>query len=146
MPNLYCTLYCTVLYRNLSFRCTYITLHSYYYYIAITVLLLLLRLRFRQLPAPLIRDRYGPLCPFAIEIEIEIDMIQYAAAQELTNWDCIAGDGDCGTTFKRGAEALIADLEAGRLPQGDLRMLLRALSDRFAPRSGSGIGSNSCCV
>lgn len=48
----------------------------------------------------------------------------------MTEWDCIAGDGDCGTTFKRGAEALMADLEAGRLPEGDLRMLLRALSDR----------------
>lgn len=50
--------------------------------------------------------------------------------QELTRWDTIAGDGDCGTTFRRGAEALIADLDAGRLPKGDLRALLRGLSDR----------------
>lgn len=50
----------------------------------------------------------------------------------MTKWDCVAGDGDCGTTFKRGAEALIADLEAGRLPEGDLCMLLRALSDRYS--------------
>lgn len=51
--------------------------------------------------------------------------------QELTKWDCIAGDGDCGTTFKRGAEALLADLDDGRLPKEDLRVLLRALSDRY---------------
>ena len=60
--------------------------------------------------------------------------------QELTKWDCIAGDGDCGTTFKRGAEALITDLEAGRLPEGDLRMLLRALSDRWARGMNASIG------
>lgn len=50
--------------------------------------------------------------------------------QELTKWDSIAGDGDCGTTFKRGAEALIAVLDAGHLPKADLRALLRALSER----------------
>ena len=52
------------------------------------------------------------------------------ANQELTRWDCIAGDGDCGATFKRGAEALLADLDGTRLPREDLRALLRALSDR----------------
>eukprot|EP00903_Cladosiphon_okamuranus_P013498 g12572.t1 len=63
-----------------------------------------------------------------------------ASEPELTKWDCIAGDGDCGTTFKRGAEALLANLEAGRLPKGDLRMLLRALSDSVAESMGGTIG------
>lgn len=52
--------------------------------------------------------------------------------QVLTRWDSIAGDGDCGTTFKRGAEALIAALDASHLPKADLCALLRALSERFA--------------
>ena len=53
------------------------------------------------------------------------------AKQELTEWDCIAGDGDCGATFKRGAEAIIAALDANRLPKDDLRSLLRAVSDTW---------------
>lgn len=51
--------------------------------------------------------------------------------QELTEWDKIAGDGDCGTTFSRGAQALVAALDADGLPKEDLRALLRALSDRW---------------
>lgn len=59
------------------------------------------------------------------------------APQELTKWDCIAGDGDCGTTFKRGAEALLADVEAEHLPKEDLRALLKALSERLAELASS---------
>lgn len=57
-------------------------------------------------------------------------VVLFSIIQELTKWDCLAGDGDCGTTFKRGAEALIAALDASTLPKGDLRTLLRALSKR----------------
>lgn len=34
-------------------------------------------------------------------------------------------------TFKKGAEALITALDAGLLPQDDLRLFLRALSDMY---------------
>ncbi|CAM9382406.1 unnamed protein product [Laminaria digitata] len=63
-----------------------------------------------------------------------------AAEPELTKWDCIAGDGDCGTTFKRGAEALLDDLDGGRLPKEDLRTLLRALSDSVGESMGGTMG------
>lgn len=33
-----------------------------------------------------------------------------AAEEQLTAWDAAAGDGDCGTTMKRGAEQVTADL------------------------------------
>ncbi|CAM9723326.1 unnamed protein product [Ectocarpus sp. 12 AP-2014] len=63
-----------------------------------------------------------------------------AAEPELTKWDCIAGDGDCGTTFKRGAEAVLTELEAGRLPTRDLRALLRSLSDSVGESMGGTMG------
>lgn len=31
---------------------------------------------------------------------------------KLTEWDQKSGDGDCGQTFKKGAEAILADLDA----------------------------------
>lgn len=61
--------------------------------------------------------------------------------QELTEWDTIAGDGDCGDTLKRGAQAVLSALQDDRsgassassgssraLRLGDLRHLLRDLS------------------
>ncbi|CAM9253871.1 unnamed protein product [Scytosiphon promiscuus] len=63
-----------------------------------------------------------------------------AAEPELTEWDKIAGDGDCGTTFSRGAEALVTALDAGRLPKDDLRALLRALSDSVGESMGGTMG------
>lgn len=69
--------------------------------------------------------------------------------QELTEWDSVCGDGDCGTTFKRGAEGILSALDAGKLPGDDLAGLLRALSERWAfrdappsPRASKG-GSGS---
>eukprot|EP00752_Nemacystus_decipiens_P007043 g6316.t1 len=86
----------------------------------------------------------GGICPGQwVTVEKAIRAVAtalIASEPELTKWDCIAGDGDCGTTFKRGAEALVADLEAGRLPEGDLRMLLRALSDSVAESMGGTMG------
>ncbi|CAM9134801.1 unnamed protein product [Pylaiella littoralis] len=62
------------------------------------------------------------------------------AEPELTKWDCIAGDGDCGTTFRRGAEALLADLEADRLPKEDLSALLKGLSNSVGESMGGTMG------
>ncbi|TIB18943.1 hypothetical protein E3P92_00343 [Wallemia ichthyophaga] len=39
-----------------------------------------------------------------------------AAEPDLTHWDTLVGDGDCGTTFSGGASAIKAALAADRLP------------------------------
>ncbi|CAM9468320.1 unnamed protein product, partial [Phaeothamnion confervicola] len=55
-----------------------------------------------------------------------------AAEPELTRWDTVAGDGDCGITFMRGAEWLLNQAWL-LLPPTDLAALLGAL--------GSGLGA-----
>ncbi|CAM9573556.1 unnamed protein product [Chrysoparadoxa australica] len=49
------------------------------------------------------------------------------AEADLTAWDTIAGDGDCGVTFARGAATLKAALAAGKIPLDSLALLLRSV-------------------
>ncbi|RLN98207.1 hypothetical protein BBJ28_00000051 [Nothophytophthora sp. Chile5] len=58
---------------------------------------------------------------------------------ELTNWDSKVGDGDCGTTFKTAAEAILVDLKA-HYPLNDPTLTLRALADSVARSAGGTSG------
>ncbi|KAF4319209.1 hypothetical protein G195_006823 [Phytophthora kernoviae 00238/432] len=58
---------------------------------------------------------------------------------ELTNWDTKVGDGDCGTTFKNAAEAILEDLQA-HYPLNDATLTLRALADSVGRSAGGTSG------
>eukprot|EP00644_Phytophthora_capsici_P001493 jgi/Phyca11/505024/fgenesh2_kg.PHYCAscaffold_10_\ len=58
---------------------------------------------------------------------------------QLTNWDTKVGDGDCGTTFKSAAEAVLADLKA-HYPLNDATQTLRALADSVGRSAGGTSG------
>ncbi|EEY69770.1 dihydroxyacetone kinase, putative [Phytophthora infestans T30-4] len=58
---------------------------------------------------------------------------------QLTNWDTKVGDGDCGTTFKNAAEAIVADLKA-HYPLNDATQTLRALADSVGRSAGGTSG------
>jgi dihydroxyacetone kinase len=58
----------------------------------------------------------------------------------LTKWDLIAGDGDCGITLKRGADALAAALFAETLPFTSGPALLVAIADLVSASTGGTSG------
>ncbi|KAG3112994.1 putative 3,4-dihydroxy-2-butanone kinase [Phytophthora idaei] len=58
---------------------------------------------------------------------------------QLTNWDTKVGDGDCGTTFKNAAEAILVDLKA-HYPLNDATQTLRALADSVGRSAGGTSG------
>ncbi|KAF1790895.1 DhaL domain [Phytophthora cactorum] len=58
---------------------------------------------------------------------------------QLTNWDTKVGDGDCGTTFKNAAEAILVDLKA-HYPLNDASQTLRALADSVGRSAGGTSG------
>ncbi|KAG5181145.1 Dihydroxyacetone/glycerone kinase [Tribonema minus] len=64
-----------------------------------------------------------------------------AAEPELTKWDSIAGDGDCGETFRRGAQALLS-ADASAVPRNDLAGLLRGV----AAVAGGAMGGTSGAI
>lgn len=64
------------------------------------------------------------------------------AAEEpnLTKWDLAAGDGDCGITLKRGADALAAALFAESLPLSSGPSLLTSIADLVSQSTGGTSG------
>lgn len=58
---------------------------------------------------------------------------------ELTSWDSKVGDGDCGTTFKNAAEAILRDLKS-HYPLNDPAQTLRALADSVGNSAGGTSG------
>lgn len=58
-----------------------------------------------------------------------------AAEEQLTAWDAAAGDGDCGTTMKRGAEQVTADL--GGYDFTSPSSLLAQLADSIGTMGGT---------
>lgn len=51
-----------------------------------------------------------------------------AVEPELTRWDTVVGDGDCGTTLSSGAMAIMKAIEESRIPLSDYAKLFHALS------------------
>ena len=64
-----------------------------------------------------------------------------AAEPDLTRWDTIMGDGDCGETIKTGATSLLAALDDKKLAaSGSVVTVLRELEDIVESRMGGTLG------
>ncbi|SPQ21343.1 87ec389b-72fe-4f1f-bfb6-35a73704d50d [Thermothielavioides terrestris] len=60
-----------------------------------------------------------------------------AAEPDLTRWDMVMGDGDCGEAVKRVCEALVSILDKGAARGGSLLKLLFAASDAVDDMGGT---------
>jgi dihydroxyacetone kinase len=52
-----------------------------------------------------------------------------AAEPDITRYDVIAGDGDCGLTLKAGGEAIVSAIDAGKITPKDVVNSVRAISE-----------------
>jgi dihydroxyacetone kinase len=64
-----------------------------------------------------------------------------AAEPDLTRWDTVMGDGDCGETFKTGASELFAELNKGLANDGSVLKVLHAVSDITETKMGGTLGA-----
>ncbi|RYP86409.1 hypothetical protein DL770_004914 [Monosporascus sp. CRB-9-2] len=63
-----------------------------------------------------------------------------AAEPDLTRWDTVMGDGDCGGTLERGANALLAALDDGLAKDGSVIAVLQELEDILESKMGGTLG------
>ncbi|KAI2601988.1 glycerone kinase [Hypoxylon sp. NC1633] len=64
-----------------------------------------------------------------------------AAEPDLTKWDTVMGDGDCGETLKTGASCLIAALDSKKLAeQGSVFAVLQELEEIVEGKMGGTLG------
>ncbi|PFH56562.1 hypothetical protein XA68_16329 [Ophiocordyceps unilateralis] len=59
---------------------------------------------------------------------------------ELTRWDTVMGDGDCGETLKTGATAMLAALDRGLAKSGSVCEVLLELEDVAESKMGGTLG------
>ncbi|OCF38378.1 dihydroxyacetone kinase [Kwoniella heveanensis CBS 569] len=64
-----------------------------------------------------------------------------ALEPQLTRWDTIVGDGDCGETCALGAKAVLASLKKGLGADGDLVQLFRVLTQVIDDSMGGTLGA-----
>ncbi|KAL6860744.1 hypothetical protein ACO1O0_004778 [Amphichorda felina] len=62
------------------------------------------------------------------------------AEPDLTKWDTVMGDGDCGETLKTGATALTAALDAGLAKSGSVVKVLHELEEIVESKMGGTLG------
>lgn len=62
------------------------------------------------------------------------------AEPDLTKWDTVMGDGDCGETLKTGATALLAALDSGLATSGSVVKVLLELEDIVESKMGGTLG------
>ncbi|KAM3506062.1 hypothetical protein MY11210_007708 [Beauveria gryllotalpidicola] len=62
------------------------------------------------------------------------------AEPDLTKWDTVMGDGDCGETLKTGATALLAALDAGLAKRGSVVSVLLELEEIVESKMGGTLG------
>ncbi|KAF2094973.1 dihydroxyacetone kinase [Rhizodiscina lignyota] len=63
-----------------------------------------------------------------------------AAEPDLTKWDTVMGDGDCGETLKTGASSLIAALDSGLASKGSVVTVLQDLEEIVEGKMGGTLG------
>lgn len=63
-----------------------------------------------------------------------------AAEPDLTKWDTVMGDGDCGETLKTGANCLIAALDKQLAAQGSVIAVLQELEEIVEGKMGGTLG------
>lgn len=59
---------------------------------------------------------------------------------DLTRWDTVMGDGDCGETLKTGATAMLAALDSGLAKSGSVVCLLLELEEVVESKMGGTLG------
>lgn len=62
------------------------------------------------------------------------------AEPDLTKWDTVMGDGDCGETLKTGATALLAALDGGLAKSGSVVKVLHELEEIVESKMGGTLG------
>lgn len=62
------------------------------------------------------------------------------AEPDLTKWDTVMGDGDCGETLKTGATALLTALDSGLAKAGSVVKVLLELEDIVESKMGGTLG------
>ncbi|KAK5996880.1 Dihydroxyacetone kinase [Cladobotryum mycophilum] len=62
------------------------------------------------------------------------------AEPDLTKWDTVMGDGDCGETLKTGATSLLAALDGGLAKSGSVVKVLLELEDIVESKMGGTLG------
>ncbi|KAI1340187.1 dihydroxyacetone kinase [Xylariaceae sp. FL0016] len=62
------------------------------------------------------------------------------AEPDLTKWDTVMGDGDCGETLKTGATCLLAALDAGLAAKGSVGVVLQELEEIVESKMGGTLG------
>lgn len=62
------------------------------------------------------------------------------AEPDLTKWDTVMGDGDCGETLKTGATALLAELDRGLAKSGSVVSVLLELEEIVESKMGGTLG------
>ena len=62
------------------------------------------------------------------------------AEPDLTKWDTVMGDGDCGETLKTGATSLLAALDGGLAKSGSVVKVLHELEDIVESKMGGTLG------
>ncbi|KAH8812859.1 Dak1 domain-containing protein, partial [Xylogone sp. PMI_703] len=60
---------------------------------------------------------------------------------DLTRWDTIMGDGDCGETFKSGALELLRELDNGLANSGSISDVLSAIAEITETKMGGTLGA-----
>ena len=78
------------------------------------------------------------LAPQAVAVLQAVAAAVLAIEADLTEWDSLAGDGDCGVTMRRGCEAL-QEVAAAELP-GDAAELLSRVADAVSKAMGGTSG------
>ncbi|RDA83218.1 hypothetical protein CP532_4368 [Ophiocordyceps camponoti-leonardi (nom. inval.)] len=66
------------------------------------------------------------------------------AEPDLTRWDTVMGDGDCGETLKSGATAMLAALDRGLAKSGSVGEVLLELEDVAEGKMGGTLGGILC--
>ncbi|KAI0802678.1 dihydroxyacetone kinase [Xylaria sp. FL0064] len=62
------------------------------------------------------------------------------AEPDLTRWDTVMGDGDCGETLKQGALCLLEALDAGLAKNGSIGAVLQQLEEILEGKMGGTLG------
>ncbi|KAG5978907.1 hypothetical protein E4U55_005772 [Claviceps digitariae] len=79
--------------------------------------------------------------PAILEIMLRNACEQLIEAEpDLTRWDTVMGDGDCGQTLKTGATSLLAALDQGLAKSGSVIKVLLELEDIVESRMGGTLG------
>ncbi|KAI1306139.1 dihydroxyacetone kinase [Xylaria venustula] len=63
-----------------------------------------------------------------------------SAEPDLTRWDTVMGDGDCGETLKQGATCLLEALDAGVASNGSIGAVLQELEEILEGKMGGTLG------